>query len=181
MTEVELELTYLAKELPAGLADCPSKIITDVYYPTSAQHPTLRLRQNGDRYQITKKDMANGTDSSHMIEETIHLTADEFVDLTATGGKRVVKRRYQYNDNGRTAEIDVFQDALAGLVVVDFEFTDRQDQLAFTMPDFCLADVTQDALIAGGKLAGKTYADIADALAAYNYKPLTMEGSHATA
>lgn len=172
MTEVELELTYLARTLPDGLADLPSKLIVDMYYPTNTLHPCLRLRQNGDSYQITKKQPAFGTDSSHMIEETIHLSAEEFADLTAQGGKRVVKRRYKYEYQGRMAEIDVFQEALAGLVLVDFEFENRDTQKAFTMPDFCLADVTQEAFIAGGMLAGKSYADIAEGLAKYRYKPL---------
>lgn len=172
MTEIELELTYLAKYLPEDLANYPSKIIIDVYYPTNDPHPLLRLRQNGDTYQITKKNMASGDDSSHMIEETIHLTAAEFADLTATGGRRIVKRRFEYDYNGLLAEIDVFQENLRGLVLVDFEFTDRNIQNNFTMPDFCLADVTQDALTAGGMLAGKTYADIADGLKKYAYNPL---------
>lgn len=174
MTEVELELTYLAKTLPDGLADCPSKLIVDVYFPAADPHPTLRLRQNGDIYQITKKLMAGGNDSSHMIEETIPLTAAEFAELSAHGGKRVVKRRYAYDYHGQLAEVDVFQENLTGLVVVDFEFTDRDAQNSFNMPDFCLADVTQDTLIAGGKLAGKSYADIAKGLAGYGYKPLQL-------
>lgn len=172
--EVELELTYLAKTLPEGLADCPSKLIVDVYYPVTARHPVLRVRQNGDAYQITKKTIIEGTDSSRMREETIHLSAEEFAGLTQNGGKRVAKRRYLYDYQGRTAEIDVFQGDLAGLVLVDFEFTDRTDQQAFTMPDFCLADVTQNEAIAGGMLAGATYQDIAQELTQYGYQPLAL-------
>lgn len=172
MKTIELELTYLAKYLPEGLKESPSKLITDVYFPSTANHALLRARQNGDHFEITKKDMADGTDSSHMIEHTIELTEAEFKELTAAGTKRVAKRRYQYEYQGHSAEIDVFQDDLAGLVVVDFEFTDREDQLAFKQLDFCLADVTQEAFVAGGKLAGKSYADIADDLKRYNYEAL---------
>lgn len=174
MKTVELELTYLAKTLPEGLADCPSKLIVDVYVPASAAHPTLRLRQNGDRYEITKKDMATGTDSSHMIEHTIDLNAEEFAALAAGEGKRVAKRRYDYMHQGRKAEFDVFEEDLAGLVVVDFEFEDRDDQLQFEMPEFCLADVTQEAFIAGGVLAGKSYKDLERDLARYAYRPLSI-------
>jgi CYTH domain-containing protein len=174
MTEVELELTYLAKTLPVGLAGCPSKLIVDVYYPASADHPVVRVRQNGDTYQITKKTIIDGTDSSRMNEETIHLTAEEFAGLAANGGKRVAKRRYLYDFKGYTAEVDVFQGDLAGLVVVDFEFTNRNEQQAFAMPDFCLADITQEEMLAGGVLAGKTYADIAVGLKKYGYRPLAL-------
>lgn len=172
MTEVELELTYLAKELPEGLAGCPSKLIVDVYYPPSAEHPHLRLRQNGDSYQITNKLVTNGTDSSHMTEETINLTPDQFEALAKAPGKRVVKRRYKLGYKGHVAEVDIFQENLSGLVIIDFEFSNREEQRAFAMPDFCLVDVTQDALTAGGMLAGKSYADIAEGLTKYGYKPL---------
>lgn len=175
MTETELELTYLAKELPADLATKPNKQLVDVYYPSEDAHPLLRIRQKGDSYEITKKVMANGTDSSHMLEHTIKLTRQEFDALTAAPGKRVAKRRYDYEYQGRKAEIDVFEGELSGLVVVDFEFADRDDQLAFQTPDFCLADVTQEAFIAGGKLAGKSLADIQDDLDRYNYQQLHIQ------
>lgn len=175
MTEIELEYTYLARKIPANLKDYPSKLIADVFYPTDARHPILRVRQNGDKYQVTKKMIAEGTDASRMIEETIHLTAEEYKGLTAGHGKRFTKRRYQYPYQGHTAEIDVYQNELKGLVVIDFEFTNRQDQQAFTMPDFCLADITQEEQFAADMLAGKSYADIAPALQTLGYKALSME------
>ncbi len=174
MVQVELELTYLARFLPEGLEKCPSTLVADVYYPASEAHPLLRVRQRGEQYEITKKVMAHGTDSSHQIEHTIELTEAEFQALTQQGGKRVAKRRYLYNYQGRTAEVDVFEGELAGLVEVDFEFDDRADQLAFAMPGFCLADVMQEAFAAGGKLAGKRYGDIEPDLKRYGYKPLTL-------
>jgi CYTH domain-containing protein len=175
MTELEIELTYLARELPADLAGSPSKQIVDVYYPAEAEHPVVRVRQRGDVYEITKKMPIEGVDSSHQTEDTIPLNAQEFAALTKNPGKRVAKRRYFYKYQGHVAEIDVFQEDLSGLVEVDFEFKNRQVQDAFTMPAFCLADVTQEEIFAGGVLAGKKYADIAGALAAHNYKPLYIE------
>lgn len=175
-TEVELEYTYLAKEIPKDIVDSPSKLIIDVYYPAEVAHPALRIRQSGDTYQLTKKENANGTDSSYKLEHTVELDRGEFEALTKAPGRRVAKRRYFYEYQGRTAEIDVFEDDLKGLVEVDFEFNTREDQLAFTMPDFCLADVTQEAFAAGGMLAGKSYKDIEKNLATYNYKPLSIDG-----
>lgn len=178
MIQTELELTYLARELPEGLEKCPSKLIVDVYYPPQRDHASLRIRQRGDHYEVTKKVMAQGTDSSHQLEHTIELDKEEFEALTQAPGKRVAKRRYLYDYRGRTAEIDVFEGELAGLVEVDFEFDSRGEQLAFQMPDFCLADVTQEAFAAGGKLAGKSYADIQPHLERYGYEPLTLEARY---
>ena len=75
-------------------------------------------------------------------------------------GKNVRKIRYYYDYSGTQAEIDVFQDGLLGLVLADFEFSSKEDKNNFEIPEFCLADVTQDKCFAGGMLCGKSYGDI---------------------
>ena len=165
----EFEYTYLAKTIPGDLHRARSKEIFDIYLPKAARHPQLRIRKSGDTYEITKKRTASGTDSSHLIEETIPLTTEEFNELAALEGKRVHKIRYYYPHGGRTYEIDVFQDALAGLVLVDVEFKTREEQLTFSPPDFCGTDITQEEFIAGGMICGKKYADIEGTLKKFGY------------
>jgi len=171
---IELERTYLAKYLPKELMNCNSKEIIDIYIPKSSVHPTLRIRKNGSEYEITKKEPVKGNDSSHQREQTIILRESEFRELAQIDGKRVSKIRYCYNYNGRTAEIDVFQGPLKGLVVVDFEFKEIGEKDSFEMPDFCLADVTQEKFIAGGMLCGKSYEDIENDLKRFNYSKLFL-------
>jgi len=170
---IELERTFLAKQLPAGIEKCKSKEIIDIYYPESAEHPVLRLRKDGNKYELTKKEPVKEGDASHQKEQTIMLTKEEFETLSQLEGKRLEKVRYEYDYNGMTAEVDVFKGALEGLVLVDFEFSSHDKKGAFEMPDFCLADVTQEVFIAGGMLCGKKYDEIASKLAEFDYqKPL---------
>ena len=171
---IEREKTYLAKYIPDGLLHCRSKEIIDIYVPASAEHPILRIRKNGEAYEITKKTPVSGTDSSEQIEQTIPLSAQEFASLSTTSGKRVQKQRYYYEYKGRTAEIDVFDGELKGLIIVDVEFENSEDKNNFTIPDFCLADVTQEKAFAGGVLCGKRYADIEQYLKQYHYVPLSI-------
>ncbi len=179
MVELEREKTYLLKELPAGLAECRFDVLSDAYIPVTARHPNMRIRRKGDKYVITKKTPANGTDSSRMNEHTIVLTPEEAAAFAELPAKRFTKHRYYCKVDGRDAELDLYQDDLAGLAVIDFEFDNDADLDAFEMPSICLADITQEEAFAGGILAGKTYANIADALAAYQYKPLHLEGAKA--
>lgn len=169
MTEIELEKTYLAKHLPKDLKKYDSKEIKDIYLPKKSYHPNLRIRKNGDVYQMTKKEPVVDRDSSEQFEYTIKLTKDEFVALEKLSGKEVRKIRYYYKSQGQTYEIDVFKDALVGLVLVDVEFTNKKDKDAFRMPDFCLAEVTQAETFAGGMLAGKKYKDLEKSLNKYKY------------
>ena len=173
---IELEKTYLAKKIPENLKSCKSKEIIDVYIPKSSEHPKLRLRKNGAKFELTKKEPVSEGDASHQEEQTIILTETEFSMLNQQlEGKKVRKIRYFYDYNGRTAEFDVFLGDLAGLVLVDFEFATLEEKDNFQIPDFCLVDITQEIFIAGGMICGKRYKDIEDNLNKFEYHKLFLE------
>ena len=169
---LELERTFLAKYLPENLAACKNKEIVDLYLPKEGVHPILRLRKNGDKFELTKKVLAAGNDASQRLESTIELTATEFATLSHLPGKTLRKRRYSYPYKNYVGDIDVFEDALKGLVVVEFEFSSLDEMRAFVPPEFCLADVTQKDFAAGGMLCGKRYRDIEQDLKRFGYKKL---------
>jgi CYTH domain-containing protein len=170
---IEIERTFLAKFLP-DLSKCKKKDMLDIYVSSKESlHARLRIRKNGEKYELTKKTPLKEDDHSQLLEETIHLTSDEFGEFEkGVKGKRVHKTRYYYPFEGRLAEIDVFLDDLAGLVLIDFEFEDAKSKDSFKMPQFCLADVTQEDFIAGGVLCGKSYSQLAKELDRFGYKPI---------
>ena len=170
----ELELTYLAKELPSDLTTFPSKVLLDIYLPSTAKHPILRVRKRGDEFEITKKQPVSEEDFSRQIEETIPLAAEEYTELSTLRGKRIEKIRFAYQQDGTEFEIDVFRGGLEGLVLIDVEFTTVEAKDSFTLPTFCLADVTQEPFAAGGMLCGKTYADIENNLERFGYQKLFL-------
>jgi CYTH domain-containing protein len=171
----ELERTYLARYLPQGIASFQCKEIIDIYIPKGSRHPVLRLRKSGEKYEITKKEPVKEGDASHMNEQTITLTREEFEALKRVHGKIAHKFRYIYPFGPHTAEIDIFQEELEGLVIVDFEFRSLEEKDAFTMPEFCLAEVTQEEALAGGMLCGKSYGEIEPVLKKYGYKKLALD------
>jgi hypothetical protein len=142
----------------------PSKTVIDVYF--SGRPSAAFLRQVAIN-EITKKQPVDGADASHQHEHTIKLTEHERWH-PAKRTKRCGITQFRIRGVPRIDALDNLQ----GLVLADFEFTNRDDQLAFTMPDFCLADVTQEQAIAGGVLAGKTFAQVAPKLQKYAYKVL---------
>jgi len=170
----ELELTFLPRSLPAGVASSPFKEITDLYVPASSAHPGLRIRKAGERLEITKKRPVEEGDASRQLETTISLTEAEHLALSRANGKLVAKRRHYYQEGGRTYEVDVFLGDLSGLVLVEIEFRSAAEKTAFAAPGWCLADVTQEDFIAGGMLAGKRYADIESRLGTFGYKKIEL-------
>lgn len=172
MKTLELELSYLAASIPPSLKECRHTDFVDVYFPASAAHARVRIRQKGNHFEFTKKTQVAPNDAGAQSEENVELTADEFAALSEGTGRKLIKTRYYLPYKEQIAEVDVFLGSLKGLVLVDFEFDDSEEKDAFAIPDFCLADVTQDEFIAGGVLAGKSYQDIEPMLQRYGYKAL---------
>jgi CYTH domain-containing protein len=168
----ELELTYLAKYIPDGLSECSSKRIVDRYIPFKSAHPVIRLRKSGEKMELTKKEPISGKDSSFQLEQTIIITQEEYAMFEKISAKVVAKTRYNYPYQGRMVEVDVFEENLVGLVLVDVEFESHQEKENFLMPEFCLAEVTQEKFTAGGMLAGKKFSDIQAELVTFGYAGL---------
>ena len=168
---IEIERTFLVKFLPEDLDKFPKVEIYDKYFPLDAVHPKIRLRKKGNEFTLTKKEPVDDDKTKSIQEEqVIILTEAEFDSFDSFEGKELSKFRYNYSYKNLTAEIDIYTSKLKGLAVVDFEFQNEAEKESFEMPDFCLADVTEDEFIAAGILAGKSYEDIEDALKRYKYK-----------
>ncbi len=181
MSNIELELTYLANKLPNDIFKVSPTRLVDIYIPEDPKlHSRLRIRQKGSQYTLTKKVLLNEGDASRQEEFDIPLDQKEFDVLSKTSNKRVVKDRYNIVIDGSHAEVDIFRDDLEGLVVIDFEFESEEEQVSFHAPKECLADVTQEVFIAGGNLAGKTYADIEEYLRRFKYKKLHVNETSRT-
>lgn len=174
MTSIEIEKTYLCPRLPTEYTVGEPMRMIDVYIPAMSPHPALRLRQKGDSYEITKKTPING-DPSRQLEETIHITKEEFDALLATSTRRIEKLRVPLRYEGFDGELDVFDGEHRGLVLVDFEFVSTADQKRFVQPDFCSADVTLEDAIAGGILSGLSHEELFAILRdTYGYEPVDI-------
>ncbi len=173
--EIELERTFLLKNIPPDMEKCESIEIIDIYIPRTANHPVLRIRKKGDVFEITKKEPVKKNDVSEQYEKTIPLSEEEFNELAQIKGKRLRKKRYFYPFQRKIAEIDIYLDDLEGLGLADIEFNNKKEKDKFQIPDFCLVDITQEKFIAGGMLAGKKYSDIQSFLNKYNYHRIRLE------
>ncbi len=172
---IEIEQCFLARYLPKDLHQHPSKEVLDIYLPKDHPHPTLRIRKNGAKYEMTKKEVIHEQNRTIAREDTIPLRPDEFAALEQMDGKRLHKIRYFYPYKNHTLEIGVFQGALAGLVLIDVEFKSKEDLEAFEPPDFFLGPVRGKEPFAGGMLCGKSYADIEPHLEGTGYKRILTD------
>ncbi len=169
---LEIERTYLAKYLPEDLFNHPHKEIIDMYLPRGAEHAHLRIRKSGDKMTITKKTSINANTHSQLLEENIDIDLAEYQSLQNANADITRKIRYFYPYAGRTAEIDIFQGKHQGLVVIEFEFATASEYEEFSMPEFCLADVSEEECFAGGIICKLDYAGVAQIIQKYGYQAL---------
>jgi len=170
----EYELTFLPLELPADFDSLDFVEMHDLYIPLETDHPIMRIRKQGDNFEITKKEPVKLSDASHQFENTIKLTEEEYNSLKKSPGSHIFKKRFYFTDNGFQYEIDIFKDKLAGLVLVDVEFSSKEEMDLFKKPYWLGAEVTNLDFIAGGLLANKKYSDISDKLSKYDYSKITL-------
>ena len=170
--ELEIELTFLAASIPKEIDGVEPVYYEDVYIPEDSEFPVLRLRKMQNKYELTKKVPVSKDDFSEHVEHTIPLDKTEYRLMKGISKRRVSKNRYRVCIDGIEAEVDVFDDALKGLVLIDFEFDSEAELMNFNPPKCCLVDVTQEKTILGGQLAGKSYVSMEQWLNQVGYKKL---------
>ena len=163
----ELERRWLLSAVPPGE---PTRIveIEDRYLPG----PGLRLRAmsgaDGTTYKLTQK--VPGTDGGPGTLTTIYLSADQAASLQGLDAYVLRKTRTSFPPYG----VDVFHDALAGLVLAEAEAlpapevavaSSLADLAAIPDPPGTIAEVTHDVTFTGGHLAQMSSAELRQALA----------------
>jgi CYTH domain-containing protein len=129
--------------MPADLADFSYTKITQGYL---SRDPVIRIRKTVDanrtRFLLTVK----GKGLSVHEEYELNLTEAQYEGLLSkTVGRLIEKKRYRLPlGDGHVAELDLFEGANQGLVLIEVEFESQEDMEAFTPPAWFGTDVTDD-------------------------------------
>ncbi len=136
---MEIERKFLTKHIPFDITAYPSLQITQAYISFS---PTIRIRQSNEDYILTVKG------KGHLARQEFELPltkADYEKLLTKTEGTPVVKKRYLVPlENGLTAEVDIYEGELSGLMTTEVEFSSLEEANAFLAPDWFGEDVSEE-------------------------------------
>jgi adenylate cyclase len=137
----EIERKFLVARMPGPLASQAGATIRQGYIIATENGLEMRIRQKQDRYYQTVK-MGEGLSRT---EIEIELSEEQFNQLWPhTKGRRVSKTRYSIPVKGYTAELDKFDGALEGLLLVEVEFNTIDASQRFEIPDWFGSDVTED-------------------------------------
>lgn len=145
---MEIERKYAIHQIPKDLEQYNKKKIEQGYL---CHNPILRIRKSNDNYILTYKSRegigAQKEGQAIINHETeLPLTKEAFETLKKkTEGNMINKTRYLIPlEDGLTAELDVFEGALTGLVFAEVEFPDEKAADAFVPPTWFGKDLSGD-------------------------------------
>lgn len=148
---MEIERKFQIEKPPEWLEDHEANELRQGYLVITGD-AEVRVRRTDSREVLTVK---RGTGEVRR-ETEIELDPDQFQALwLLTESARVAKRRYLVPLEGTelTAEVDVFQGELEGLVVAEVEFATEDQSAAFEPPAWFGRELTGDERYATASLA----------------------------
>src|SRR5215218_7131395 len=146
----EIERKFLLAALPPGLDAHPAKPVEQGYLAVGDEAVEVRLRRIAGDTVLTIK----SSPGLVRVEEEIPIEERRFQALwPLTDGRRLVKTRYLVPLDGLTAEVDVYGEALEGLLTAEVEFASVEQSQAFRAPEWMGAEVTGDDRYANRNLA----------------------------
>ena len=126
-----------------------ARLIEDRYLPGTG----LRLRKVSTPgaepvFKLGKKYPGAGLSTRPMT--SLYLDAAEYGMLATLPAAVLIKRRHDVGDG---FAIDIFEGALTGLVLAEVSADNDAALAAVVPPDWCIRDVTDEPVYAGGHLA----------------------------
>ena len=134
---MEIEKKYLLKKNP-DFSVCEYHKIEQAYLCTD---PVVRVRREDETYYMTYK----GRGMLVREEYNLPLNKEAYEHLKAKADGNVIRKvRYlvPLKDTGLTAEVDVFDEPFAPLVMAEVEFESEEQAAAFAAPDWFGEEVT---------------------------------------
>jgi CYTH domain-containing protein len=151
MSGVELERKFRVTALPDDLARHRASRILQGYLVIGADGSEARVRRRDDGNSLTVK---QGRGLAR-LEEEIEITPGQFDRLwPLTERRRIEKWRYEIPlAGGLVVELDVYEGALAGLLIAEVEFRTMDAAERFVAPPWLGAEVTHDDAYKNRRLA----------------------------
>lgn len=145
---MEIERKYAINQIPDNLEQYQYKKIEQGYL---CNNPILRIRKSNEDYYLTYKSKfgieKRSADSAIINNEVeLPLTKEAYLSLrNKIDGNLVKKTRYLIPlDKNLTAELDIFEGLLEGLVFAEVEFPDEKAANEFQAPSWLGKDLSSD-------------------------------------
>ncbi|MGI8467254.1 MAG: hypothetical protein ACR2N3_02270 [Pyrinomonadaceae bacterium] len=171
---IETRRVFLLQDLPAPLTRASEHL---QFFDNYIENTRLRLRSIRSpntkkwrwileqRFPRDENDLSIWNVSEIFLSEAEHAAFEIFEGREVKKNERVETNelrfnRYFYAVENERMEIDVFLNPLWGLILGKVFFEPQEEMQSFKMPDFAIAEVTQNKFFIGKNLVGKTFAEV---------------------
>lgn len=146
--EIERKFLTRREDIPFNITMFPCLQISQAYISFS---PAIRIRKSNDAYILTVK----GKGLLAREEFELPLAQEEYEALQKkTEGAEIVKKRWLVPlEGGLTAEVDVYEGSLEGLVTTEVEFPSLAAAEAFVPLEWFGRDVSEEVQYKNAALA----------------------------
>ena len=142
MDNMEIERKWRVAKLPEELSEYDCIEMEQAYLN---EHPTVRIRRENNDYILTYKGISDN-EISH-TEYNLPITKEAFEHMLPKCDGRVIrKKRYviPLDTEDLKAELDIFGEPFAPLMIVEVEFPSLEEAESFAAPEWFGEDVTHD-------------------------------------
>lgn len=170
----ELRRVFLLADLPQPLTRASEHL---QFFDNYIENTRLRLRSARapqtkewtyileQRFPPDENDLSEWRIAETFLNEAEHAAFEIFEGRAVKNNERIETNelrfnRYFYDAGNWRMEIDVFLNPLWGLHLGKIIFNTKEEMKNFAVPDFAIAEVTQNKIFNGKNLVGKTFADI---------------------
>jgi CYTH domain-containing protein len=142
----EIERKFFLKELPdiAGL----QKTHLERHFLYVGEGIELRIQSTGTKHKLQRK--ISLSEQEREVQE-IALSLEEFQRLKLSAQSSIERESYHLADSPKT-DIRMYGGRFAGLMRAEFEFSSREESLAFTPPAWVGAEITGTPLARDAEL-----------------------------
>ncbi len=165
---VERERRFLLAAPPPEVAAAPRRIIDRYLTGTRLRLRRVEYLDSGtSEFKLTQKIPASRPGPVRGLITNIYLSREEYDLLVALPAAGLSKTRASVPP----LAIDVFDPPLDGLVLAEAEFGTDDEASGFSPPRYSVAEVTDDARFAGGRLAQTSRPELLGWFAGYGLRP----------
>lgn len=142
----EITRKFLVKTMPDLSGFRPSYF--ERYYIFRDSKIELRIQQNGDKYELERKEIINKVKS---LKSTMQICKQEFEKLKALGSQAIFRDMYIIHQNPEIC-IMIYHGRYEGLVRVEIDFVSEEEAASFTIPDWYGKEITDSIVSRDSKL-----------------------------
>lgn len=149
----EIERRWIVPFIPKEISIGNLKF-TDIVQTYISKKPVIRLRSHDKKEFVLCIKTQGNKKSLARPEQEIVINKKEYNSLLKISiTEPIIKRRYFFKYKNRTAELDIFDGYLRGMIIIELEFKSESEAYAFEAPEWFGKEITGVKKYANSSLA----------------------------